>query len=627
MIKITAVLSVLGAPLAGSVPQDQAEPAVEVRELFGEFLRHDAVVRDVEWAAGGLLTLDSSGRLQQWSERSGAAVATLDLPGCVDVAAHAGGGRSAGLAIAHGSDPRVVDWRPSLQAEPLWSATGLTGPLAIDAAGEVLAAVGGEWGAARVELVQLANGERRSVLEFGSWELRGLELAAGELAVLGFNRNKALGRDGTESEPVASLWRIGVADGGELARVNFDWQPTLLLRAEGRWIVGDPSGRLWAGDDAEAPGQLSGVSADAPLLMAIDTPSGAIVQVDRGGRLGVRTALGEDAVERGRFGPGAAILAADPRAPRVAVASGTAVGLVELAGEAPIGGAAGFTSIVSSLSFDASGTRLLASSYDHSVRVIDVADGSIEASFPTVGIVHAADWFEVQGEPARVTWIARGGALEQRALDPTAELAARGVAAGAPWTDLATHGDQVVAAFAEGGVQSARSPDLRPAWASDGPRGTVQRVALVPGRAVIGASGLVVLELERGKRLGELGDMGAPVESLAGAAAAPRAAVGLASGAVGIVDTDAIEVVATAAQHLGRVRAVALSPDGRRLASVGTNDGAITLTSLDEAGAAIGAVKLNWPDSRCTALAFGPDGRTLAAGGLDGDLRVFVLGD
>lgn len=617
---------VLLAALAAPAP---SQTVASSRDLFDGWLRHPSAVVDVEWGAGGdLFTVDSGGAVVRWDGDRRAAAERLDDARALDLAVDRSASPDAGVrGLALAVAPRAVEWRATLGAEPRWRVDDVGGPLAFAPDGRHLAAVGGADGAAVVELLAAGDGARRVAVELGSFDVRAVAIAGGELAVLGYNRLKQLGRKGTEEQPRASLWLVDVDTGTQRARHDVEGQPRELLRRAGEWVLVDADGRAWSVGEAVVGPFALAVPADAEaggIACSTVVDGARLVHVDERGATFARLGLEAESRRGASVGVGARAARAAKDAPLVAVAVGTTVRIVDGA-LASVGGAAGFGSQVSALAFDAAGARLLGAGYDHSVRVFAVAGGAELTVERAVGIVHGAAWADDGAVDARIAWVARGGALSQRALGAAADAATTAVRPGAPWTDVAGGGGDVVAALTGGGVQLARGPELRAAWSAQGPRGTLPRVALAGERVVVAASGLAVLARADGAVLGALGDMGAPVQSLGVAAAAPRAAVGLASGAVALVDLERVALGATVAQHRGRVQAVALTPDARLLASVGTNDGALAITTLDANGEPTAALSIPWEGPPCTALAFAPDGATLAAGGQDGAVRLFVL--
>src|SRR5262249_48156239 len=71
--------------------------------------------------------------------------------------------------------------------------------------------------------------------------------------------------------------------------------------------------------------------------------------------------------------------------------------------------------------------------------------------------------------------------------------------------------------------------------------------------------------------------------------------------------------------HDAEVRAVAFTPDGKRLASTGAD----RLVHLWDADTGRELQSLSGHEDRVEALAFSPDGKRLATGGRDGQLRLW----
>jgi hypothetical protein len=164
----------------------------------------------------------------------------------------------------------------------------------------------------------------------------------------------------------------------------------------------------------------------------------------------------------------------------------------------------------------------------------------------------------------------------------------------------------------------------------------------------------------------DLGEL--PDEGLAFAAATDRAAIGLSTGTVQVVDLAADAKPFFFAAHSGPITGMALSPDGRLLATTG-EDGAARLWNLTQPvkrlalsvprsaaprlaaawspdGAWLAACDIRraihlWPirdgaalptpqtlqgNASCRELAWSPDSRELASGGEDGSLTLWQLG-
>jgi WD40 repeat protein len=94
-------------------------------------------------------------------------------------------------------------------------------------------------------------------------------------------------------------------------------------------------------------------------------------------------------------------------------------------------------------------------------------------------------------------------------------------------------------------------------------------------------------------------------------------------GTVSLWSAGSSERVRILAHHRGKANAVAFSPDGRWLASIG-DDGIIVLSSVSTAAQR----SLSGSGSAIVGIAFSPDGRFLASGDNDGEVRLWqVEGD
>ncbi|MEO0649670.1 MAG: hypothetical protein AAFZ65_03210 [Planctomycetota bacterium] len=591
------------------------------RPLFGDWLRHESVVLDVAWVGNErLVTVDTAGTVTIWNRETRAREAAVVCEGAYDIETVAGlDGVPTGFALAYRGESPRVELRSPLTDSPTWTVEGSTGPIAVGEIGERVIAIDGEV----VNLINVATGEARPVYEIGDWAVADVHFDRDDLAILTINRPKALGRAGTEFESSASLALVGALN-GELRVVEpLEEAPWRVARLVERWIVFAEDARAWA------------LSPSGGVNDPVELGSGPILCADDGGErlaaIGVdgilrSSTLDRNTVEVGGFVSRSAVqLVRSPTSAEYAVVIGTTVAIVDAEG-LDRGGAMGPSAQVSDLAFAADGESLVVGSYDRSVRLVALADGRTLDRGEAAGIVHAVAYAPQAGGSG--LWVARGGFLEARGYgEEGGERRSSADTENAPWTDLTVAGDRVVAGLAGGRMMVLDASSLEPVWSSSGARGAQPQVAAAGDSVVLGGSGVLHVSLEDGSKRGELGDLGAPVMQIALTADGTRGALGLASGDVATFELGEPSVVDTVANHRGRCSALALDPAGRRLASIGTNSDALQVTTLDGDGREVAKQELPWVGPPCTALAWSPDGRTLAAGRLDGAVIVYRFED
>ncbi len=294
------------------------------------------------------------------------------------------------------------------------------------------------------------------------------------------------------------------------------------------------------------------------------------------------------------------------------------------------------------LAFSPDGRELAAAGADGSVRSWDLVTGTGRAVAPAGrgarpvalgpggpawgaadGTPHAAGH---AGDPAPAEAVALSGDGHLAAVCAAGRLRVFEWPEGEPWFDAAACGpvafadlgSLVAAGQAGGGVQLWSSLTGRPGWRLD--TASPAALAFAPdGRTLAAAQAGGVVELWATRT----GTLAARLSSDAPRPpatprdprpAAPAAAVALvaavgAGGAVRLWDAAACREVAAFGAHDGDVRAVAFSPDGRRLATAG-DDGTVRL--WDPATGRPDAARFRH-SGPVAALAFAPDGRTLAA--------------
>jgi WD40 repeat protein len=76
----------------------------------------------------------------------------------------------------------------------------------------------------------------------------------------------------------------------------------------------------------------------------------------------------------------------------------------------------------------------------------------------------------------------------------------------------------------------------------------------------------------------------------------------------------------------GRVWSLSFAKDGNHFAAASSNDGTGEVRVYNTADGKI-VTKFEVPESGIYAVAFSPDGSTVAAGGFDGDVRLIKIAD
>jgi hypothetical protein len=636
-LAFTLTSALLGPATQVDAPATPDTPAVatpdaglvrlEARELFDPWLRHEALVLDVEWyGQGRLVTLDAGATITAWRLESREVAIRSKVAGVVELeTAVDAAGDPLGLVLAYGGEQPRIEFRESSDRPPSWVADGFRGPIAVGPTARRLVANDGE----RLVFLDLATGAASTLFELEGYDVTAVRFGGEEVATLLLNRSKLAGLAGTEYEPAAILSVIGAEARDRRVLETYEVVPTQLARLGSRWVAIDGEGRLVSG--SAATGEIADLF-EAPVLCT-DAGGETLLAVDAEGFL--RSVEGSDGpvYRQGFVGVGARQLERSPDGSVWAVADGTTVRLVDARGD-DRAGAAGPGAQVSSVALE--GGRVLIGGYDRTVRAIELEPPGSADLWTAAGIVHSAVFSPASGEVA-LAWVARGGRLERRA--PAAFGNARDVERSAeepdtPWTGLAAIDGALFASLGDGRAIGFDASTLRRRWTTGGLGGVPSHVAAGGDSVVVGGSGLVHLSAADGARRGSLDGLGAPVESLALTADGRLGAAGLADGRVlSFLSAGPVEV-ATLAEHGGRVRALALSADGTLLASIGPRDERLTLTRLDAEGRSVGRTLLDWSGAPCSALAWatseGEDGRrvrTLVAGRSDGSVRVERFGD
>jgi len=330
-----------------------------------------------------------------------------------------------------------------------------------------------------------------------------------------------------------------------------------------------------------------------------------------------------------------------------------------------IGRCMGHFEEVGRLEFDANGQRLLSCSHDATVRLWSRDDGPPLAVFFGE---KATGWFSPGADGVLVvdqtgvrlhaipTWVprlptsGRAGDVQVRALRRCRGLpwlAIRTAAAGVEVWDplrnerLATYaGDCMIAGLSPDGepllvsrgvdAWEVRRPLRDPSNALRLPLGDIRCLDLDGDCAHLAAAqengDVRVIDTATGREVATLRDPDAPRAPLCLAfGGATRLATGSEDGVVRVYSlTDATAPPLRLGGHRGMVWDVAMSEDGRTVASAAATDGVIRIWDLTAPGA---PRLLRCQQDNVVALTFHPDGSRLAALSMDGALRLWDTGE
>ena len=223
------------------------------------------------------------------------------------------------------------------------------------------------------------------------------------------------------------------------------------------------------------------------------------------------------------------------------------------------------------------------------------------------------------------SWVS-GGRDGRLLFEPSPSEERRVLAAfDAPITGLASGPSGFAAATAKGELH-AYDPAGTELFKADAGRGLVFHVAWTESpdpRVISAGSELRLFEASSGEWLGTVDEFGAPVTSLHASQA--HVAVGLANRAVHLFrlgEASAIELERTLGPANTRVEAIAVSPDGSRVAY---GDGQEVCLVDWATGKELGRAKPELAITSVTCLAFSDDGQSLWAGYQDGELLFLPL--
>ncbi len=459
------------------------------------------------------------------------------------------------------------------------------------------------------------------------------------LAVIAVNRNKLLQRRGFQEQPSAVLHLIDTATGEERTPIvaqNVVLQDLAWLDGA-RLLTCDAKGDLKIWDAASAE-LLRGVTVPeaAPARCMALAPAGDLVAIGLDdGTVSLRT-LAEDAEKRelARLEVGrmpVADVAIAPDGGMLAAAAGIAVRLWTLPEAEPHLAFPRHAGPVSAVAFADGGARIATASYDHTLRLWDAADGgevqNVEAS---AGFV-----FGLASHGGRVVTAGQDGTVRTWAPAEASEESEQALALG---LDLVAHGAATtgVALSADGATIASVGADKTLAlWDAEtgvlkrrieGLRGLRFVVSFAPegNRVAVGSIDLQAFEVQSGEEAFKVSGFGAPITTQAWSPDGATIAVGLADRSIRLLDGKTGDQIHVLYGHLGRLNAVAFSPDSRTLASASAHELGLRLWDVAKGEE---LRRLEGHDRDVLSLAFSPDGKLVAAGSMDASVLVWRVAD
>ncbi|MEM7309066.1 MAG: WD40 repeat domain-containing protein [Planctomycetota bacterium] len=613
---ITLTLAALGLGMAPSGDDSLPEGAL-VR--FGSWnLRHRDPVHFVAFAGERLVSGAMDGSVRAWDVESGE---------LADEYAQTEGsfvdGRIApdGRVVLLRGDSSLHVWTPGAgAAKKLLDEVGTRFDLSPD--GRLACVV------ARDELARVVDLEAGQVVrEHPMGELYASAAAyspGGErLALASLNRSKLLNRGGTETEISSEIRILSAATGEELQRIGSAslYVHDLAWTPDGSEVVAtdDKGGlRTWSADGGvqrrdylpEAPAEAVSIALSPDgSTAAIPCRDGRLQLVPLADEGEARIVATDGLVGRVAFSPDGEHLAA-ARAAEVEIWSYPELEALHTLPR--------HSGPVSSIAWSPDGERVLTGGYDRTARVWDAATGeqlrelSANAGF-VFGVAYGRDLLAAGGQDGRVrVWDDAGVQLFELLNHKAAATALA----------LSPDGGTLASAGADGVLQLVNPLTGEARHTIPGLKGLQFVLAWSPSgdRVAVGAADVSIYDAQNGELLQTIPRGRAPLTALAWSPDGATLALGRADRSIHLIE------LASGADrglqgHLGRVKALAFSPDGKRLASSSSNESAIRL--WDPAAARQARVFEGGYAREVLALAYSPDGRRLAGASMDGTALVW----
>ena len=299
----------------------------------------------------------------------------------------------------------------------------------------------------------------------------------------------------------------------------------------------------------------------------------------------------------------------------------------------PVMAPARHVNVVTSLAYSPDGQWIASGGHDSTVRIWRAKDGEpLGEPLFHGGWIFDLTWLPPGAGGAALASACRDGGVYLWTLgaQPRAERLDTGPLA-VTSIDVDPTGQWLAAGIADGNAlvlslvddtQSEVGAEAYGRFQSLGGLETTARFAGSVARGVIAGADLRVYNFEKLEELASLGEFGVPVRRMDVSDDGRLVAVGLADGNVRVLEIDGGKRRPPLLGQLGRINGLALSPDGRRVAAVSEFGDLIlvwdTATSKEVARFAGQGAPLS-------AVAFAPDGKSIATGAFDGTILTWRL--
>ncbi|MDG2126952.1 MAG: hypothetical protein P8K08_03090 [Fuerstiella sp.] len=335
-----------------------------------------------------------------------------------------------------------------------------------------------------------------------------------------------------------------------------------------------------------------------------------------------------------------AAVAVSPDRETLAMGTGNEIRLWDVASGNPVRTLQGHQATVTGLRFDVDGTRLFSASLDKSVRVWSLESGELVGRLDAPSAVNAVELVAAADGKADPLVAIGDDKLVRVYNTPTLPVTIPNVPAGPTAAAVTTDHSLIAVVGADGIVRVLDSAGaVSKEWKVPGApitnlvfhplaaRPKENTAEPVPVIATAGTDGAVRLwNYATGEPIDSFHGSTVAIESIAFRADGQQLISGAADGAISVWNPEGVtsEVFDGIVEQPGR--AVALSVDGRQLATAGVSSGHAAIIIFDLQTKKVSHTLLGH-EGPIRSLAFSPDGLRLVSGSVDGSARIWNPGD